>query len=55
LKARRQEKEGIEHGAWSIGKYSWQLAASSNEDWGLNTDKIALGWIPDIRRRRIPG
>jgi hypothetical protein len=50
LKARRQEKEGIEH-----GKYSWQRAASSNEDWGLNTDKIALGWIPDIRRRRIPG
>ena len=34
---------------------SGQRAASSNEDWGLNTDKIVLVWIPDIRRRRIPG
>jgi hypothetical protein len=45
----------VKHGAWSMGKYGWQVAAGSRQDWKPNIYGTALVWIPDIRRRRIPG
>ena len=59
---RIQEARGKRQGSRNDGMMEWgktggsgHRAAGSYENAGLDTDGIDLVWIPDIRRRRIPG